>query len=167
LIAPKAGLKRELMESRANLDLELAKRELLTGDNALVLVKAGRVLGTGQRAGIADLLHLAEQLGPKSRGAALADRVVGKAAALIAQHMGVTSVFTPLASDLARETLAKGGIQLECERLVPAILNRRGDGPCPMEKLVSAIDEPAAAVKALQGFLRDKQTAGVEDAKRQ
>ena len=90
-------------------DLELARAVLRGQGKALVLAKDGRVLGTGERKGVADLLALAEQLGQEARRAALADRVVGKAAALVARSMGVASVYALLVSQPAREALAKGG----------------------------------------------------------
>lgn len=96
-------------------DLELARAILRAQDKALVLVKDGRVLGTGERKGVADLLALAERLSEEAQGAALADRVVGKAAAMVAWSMGVASVYALLVSEPARETLVRGGVPLEYE----------------------------------------------------
>jgi len=137
-----------------NKDLELAKTILQTQNKALVLVKNRRVLGTGERKGVADLLALAEQLGEEARGTALADRVMGKAAAMVARSMGVASVYALLVSEPARETLARGGVPLEYEQLVPTILNEKGDGPCPLERLVVAIEDPEEAVRVLRSFPR-------------
>ena len=100
------------------------------------------------------MLALAEQLGEEARGAALADRVMGKAAAMVARSMGVASVYALLVSEPARETLVRGGVPLECEQLVPTILNEKGDGPCPLERLVAAIEDPEEAVRVLRSFLR-------------
>jgi hypothetical protein len=136
-----------------NGDLELARTLLQAQGKALVLVKDGRVLGTGEHKGMADLLALAEQLGQEAQGAALADRVVGKAAAMVARSMGVASVYALLVSQPAREALAKGGVPLEYEQLVPAILNEKGAGPCPLERLVAAIEDPAEAERVLRNFL--------------
>lgn len=41
------------------------------------------------------------------------------------------------------------GIPYACGRRVPHIVNRRGDGVCPMEHRVRDIDAPAAAHTAL------------------
>jgi hypothetical protein len=136
-----------------NKDLDLARRILHTQGKALVLVKDGQVLGTGERQGIADLLTLAGQAGAGARGAALADRVVGKAAAMTAAFMGVTAVYTPLVSSPAQTALAQAGIYLEYDRRVPVVLNRQGDGPCPMERLIATLDDPQEAVAALRDFL--------------
>ena len=135
-------------------DLELARAILRAQDKALVLVKDGRVLGTGERKGVADLLALAERLSEEAQGAALADRVVGKAAAMVARSMGVASVYALLVSQPAREALVRGDVALEYEQLVPAILNEKGDGPCPLERLVAAIEDPEEAVRVLRSFPR-------------
>jgi Domain of unknown function (DUF1893) len=140
-------------KSDMNPDLELAKTIMREQGQVLALVKAGRVLGTGERQGVADLLALAEQLGTQADGAALADRVVGKAAAMIARTMGVSSVYALLASETARWALAAQDIPFEFDRLVPIILNRNGDGPCPLEKTVAGIDNPHEAVAALRRFI--------------
>ena len=138
-----------------NADLELAKTILREQGKVLALVKDGYVLGTGERQGVADLLSLASQLGAQTQGAALADRVVGKAAAMIARSMGISAIYARLASETARQALGQD-IPLEYEQLVPLILNRKGDGPCPLEKLVMTIDDPRQAVAALQGFLASR-----------
>jgi len=138
-----------------NIDLELAKTILREQGKVLVLVKDGYVLGTGERQGVADLLSLASQLGRQAQGAALADRVVGKAAAMVARSMGVSAIYARLASETARQALGLE-IPLEYEQLVPLILNRKGDGPCPLEKLVMTIDDPRQAVAALQSFIASR-----------
>jgi hypothetical protein len=138
-----------------NADLELAKTILREQGKVLALVKDGHVLGTGERPGVADLLTLASQLGTQAEGAALADRVVGKAAAMVARSMGVSAIYGRLASEAARQACGQD-IPLEYEQIVPLILNRKGDGPCPLEKLVMTIDDPHQAVTALKSFLASR-----------
>lgn len=136
-----------------NADLELAKALLHGQGKALVLVKGGEVLATGERQGVADLLALVDRLGQAARGASLADRVVGKAAALIAASVGVTAIYTPLVSELAQAALVVQAIHLQYERSVPGILNRQGNGPCPMERLVQEVEDPEQAVQTLRDFI--------------
>jgi hypothetical protein len=44
--------------------------------------------------------------------------------------------------------------------VVPQILNRRGDGPCPMEKATTPFDDVGAGLAALRAFIADRR-AGV------
>lgn len=135
-------------------DLAKAKEIFKAGRYTFVVVKNGEVLATGTREGVGELLDVVAQYGERLRGTALADKIVGKAVALIAAFAGVAAVYTPLASRAAQETLMQHGIALEAEQLVPLIQNKRNDGPCPMEKLTLPIQDPAQAVAALREFVR-------------
>jgi len=78
---------------------------------------------------------------------------VGKAVALVAAHSGIATIDTPLASEAAALFLKRRGIPLRATSVVPLILNRRGDGPCPLEALTQPLEDPAAAVTKLREFL--------------
>jgi len=84
----------------------------------------------------------------------LADKVVGKAVAMVARAAHLRAVYSPLASQAALDALTIDHIPLEYDRLVPLILNKRNDGPCPMEKLTQPIQNPLQAVTALREFVR-------------
>ncbi len=134
-------------------DLELAKRVFENDRAAFVLVKQGVVLAQGTRDGIGELLAAVQKLGVETRGASLADKIVGKAVALVAAYAGLHAVFSPLASEAAQRVLEQRQIELTAGRVVPLILNKRGDGPCPMERLTLPFEEPPAAVQALEQFV--------------
>jgi hypothetical protein len=134
-------------------DLDLAKHALGADQRAFVIVKEGQILATGTRDGIAELLDETRALGEKTRGAVLADRIVGKAVAMVARAMEIRAVYTPLASQAARETLAAAQIEFAYEHLVPLIMNQRGDGPCPLERLTLPLTDPRHAVEALCAFV--------------
>lgn len=135
-------------------DLELAKQTLQADSLAFVIAKDGRVLRTGTREGIGELIEVVDALADEVRGASLADKIVGKAVAMVARRAGIRAVYSPLASAAAREALAHDRIPLECDQMVPIILNKRNDGPCPMERLTLPIAEPDLAVAALREFVR-------------
>jgi len=141
------------------MDLELAKRKLNNDSLAFVIVKDGAVLHTGKREGIGELIQAVDALGHAANGAALADKIVGKAVAMVARSARFRSVYSPLASQAARAALAIDKISLEYDRLVPLILNKRNDGPCPMERLTLPIDDPVQAVDALREFVRARAQA--------
>ncbi len=135
-------------------DLEIAKQTFLSGVLAFVLVKDGVVLRTGTREGVAELLESVEALGDAIHGASLADKIVGKAVAMVVRSAGIQAVYSPLVSQAACDALAADQITLEFDRQVPLILNKRNDGPCPMERLTLPIHEPQLAVSALKEFVR-------------
>lgn len=131
-------------------DLERAIRELHSGDKTFVLVRDGEILGTGRSRGVAELVSLADRLGERAQGAVLADRIVGRAAAFVARFMKLSSVYAALLSEPGRELLVQARIEVQFERLVAAILNRAGDGSCPMELLVEGCHDPGQALALLR-----------------
>ena len=135
-------------------DLELAQQTFRASPVAFVLVKDGVVLRTGTRDGIGELIQAVETLGDAAQGASLADKVVGKAVAMVARAARLQAIYSPLASQAALDALMIDHIPLEYDRLVPLILNKRNDGPCPMEKLTQPIQDPLQAVTALREFVR-------------
>jgi len=87
------------------------------------------------------------------RGADVADRVIGKAAALLFAYGGVRSLWAARMSEAARDFLQTTGIVFEYGELVPAILNRDGTGLCPMEQRALGIDEPGEAFALFDGLI--------------
>lgn len=84
------------------------------------------------------------------RGAAVADKVVGRSAALLFLYGGVAQVYAAVLSEPAAAILRQHGVPYACGRLVPMIRNRTGDGFCPMEQRVLTVDEPAEAYATLR-----------------
>ena len=100
-------------------------RILTEGNYSLVLEKDSQWHTFTQR-GVADLhalYHAPEHL---LDGATLADKVVGKGAAALMVAGGVR-----------RELLRDNAVEVTYGLLVPHIINRKGDGICPVEKLCS------------------------------
>lgn len=138
-------------------NLELAKQIFESAAYAFVIVRDGQVIATGTRDGVGELLDAVAQHGDALRGASLADKVVGKAVAMVAVHAGLADVYTPLGSQAAAAVLNANNIPFTAERMVPLIQNKRNDGACPMERLTMPLTEPADAVIALQNFVAQKR----------
>ncbi len=137
-------------------DIELARASFQAEGLSFALVKDGRELARGTQDGIGELLRAVERLGAELQGASLADKIVGKAVALVSAHAGIRAVYTPLASEAAEKVLADHRIELTADRMVPLILNRRGDGPCPMERLSLPLATPREGMLALQEFVASR-----------
>lgn len=84
------------------------------------------------------------------RGSVIADKVVGKAAALLAVLGEVQAVFGRVMSEGAVSTFEKHQIPYQFETLVPYIENRTKDGMCPMEETVQLVEDPGEAFEALE-----------------
>ncbi|MCL4459450.1 MAG: DUF1893 domain-containing protein [Chloroflexi bacterium] len=133
-------------------DLALARDRLHRDKVNLVVVKDSCLLASSAEGGVRPLVQMVLQLGEEMQGAAVADKVVGRAAALLCCYAGVSAVYTPLASESARQELRAADIQIVADQIVAHILNRSGDGPCPFERLTEG-KGPAEALAALRAFL--------------
>lgn len=88
------------------------------------------------------------------KNAIIADRIVGKAAALLAILGGATYVYGSIMSETAIVVFEEQNIPFSYGRKVPFIKNRSGDDRCPMEKTVETISDPTIAFDALEETIR-------------
>lgn len=113
---------------------------------------SGQKLYTSNQRGMIPLIRfLTEDIYFKDAYAA--DKVIGKAAALLLVLAGVKGAYAPVMSESGLYILSYYGILASCDRCVPAILNRAGTGPCPMEEAIDGIKDPARALNLLQHFI--------------
>lgn len=82
--------------------------------------------------------------------AVVADKVIGKAAAMLLIAGGAQAVYGAVMSDTAVEILTKNCVVCDWGERVPYIKNRTNTGICPLEDAVKALDDPAAAFPVLE-----------------
>ena len=134
-----------------NADLAKAKKTFQSGTFTCVLCK-GKSRVESQLRGVAPLLDLLD-MGMDFSGYCAADKVVGKATALLYCLLEIRAIYTPVISQPALEVLHCHGIDVEYDLCVPAILNRRKDGFCPMETATKSISDPQIALEVIQKTL--------------
>ena len=83
----------------------------------------------------------------------VADKIVGKASAMLLCLSGVKEVHCIVLSKAGKDILEKYGVTYKYEQLVDYIINRTGDDMCPMEKTVKDIDDLNKAYLALNNKL--------------
>ncbi|MCH4153805.1 MAG: DUF1893 domain-containing protein [Saccharofermentans sp.] len=103
--------------------------------HSLVLCK-GDILITDDGRGISTLIGLVHD-GKSFDGFSAADTIVGKAAAMLFVKLGVTSVHAVVMSASAMRLFEYNSVIFEYDTITDLIVNRKGDGPCPMEAAVS------------------------------
>ena len=129
-------------------DLIKAEDILKAGGCGLVFVCGGKIIKRDGR-GIAPLLELVES-GEELKDFCVADKIVGKAAALLYAYAGVSAVYGEAMSVSAECVFKEHGIAYCCGEKTEKIINRTGDGLCPMETAVQSISSPQEAVTALR-----------------
>ena len=129
--------------------LRKAIRRLEATDATFVAVKDGWIFESHDR-GIAPMMKLLSEDQDSLRGACVADKVIGKAAALLFCFAGIQKLYAKTISEHAITVLNDQALPYECGQIVPFIVNRTGDGMCPMEQLVLAVSAPEEAYAILK-----------------
>ena len=129
-------------------DIELAAEKLDSGRVTFAAAKDG-VLITSEKRGIKPLLDLYTGR-TDMNGWSCADKVVGKAPAMMYVLLGVSEVFAPVMTKTAKGIMEDAGIKCTSDKLTDVIMRRDGKDLCPMEKTVKDIDDPEEAVTAIQ-----------------
>ena len=127
------------------LDLEIAKERIRHEDLGLSVVKDGSVVYESASRGLFGLLEAIDKKRTVLKGASIADRVVGKAVALLCVYAGFEAVYAITLSREAKRFLDDHSVHCEFDGLVDAILDARQVDKCPFEKLVADISSPTAA----------------------
>ncbi len=134
-------------------DLKLAKRTLKEKNLNLSIVKNGKILFETRSSGVIGLLQAIEELGKELIGSSVADRIVGRAAALLCTYSGVASVFSITMSEEGRKVLEDNQILFQFENRVPNILNYERTDLCPFEKLTAGLTNPSEAYEKIKNFV--------------
>ncbi len=135
--------------------LERAKTRLEEGGYTCVMLSEGDEM-TFTKRGVAPLLELYERGGDYSLYTA-ADKVVGRAAAILYILLGVKQLYASVISLPALEILRQYGTSVTYGELVDAIRNRTNTGFCPMEQAVKDlenINDAPAVLKSTLDMLR-------------
>ncbi len=123
--------------------------QLLNEENATcVLVKDNTIISAESPRGIAyiiDLYHAG-----KLQDVFVADKIIGKAAAMIFTLGGVKGCYGETVSQAAIQWMESKNISFQYCHAVSVIENRKGDGMCPMEETVIDISDEKEALTALE-----------------
>ena len=120
---------------------------------AFVIVKEGEVIFSSKESGVKSIIKAIDELGGELRESAVADKVVGRAAAMLWTYANVDSLYAEVISEPALEFLNDTALVLDYGETTPAILNREKTGSCPFEKMAETILKPEAAYKTIKDFL--------------
>ncbi len=120
-------------------------------------------LYTSKKKGIAPIMDMLKTDRYFFDGAVVADRVIGKAAAMLLIDSGAQYIFGEITSEHSFKVLdnAKNSnpdFSYEVGTIVPYIINRTGDDMCPMEKTVLSLENPSDAYAPLKEKLKSLQS---------
>lgn len=142
---------------------DLSRAMALLHDNEYTFAAVcGDKTVTSRERGVKPLLILLDS-GDDLHGYSAADKVIGKGAAFLYALLGVDAVFADVISEPAFNVLQSSGIVVEYALKAEHIINRKGDGICPIEQAVSDIDSARAALPVIRQTLKDLQISNKSD----
>jgi hypothetical protein len=133
-------------------DLRVAKKSLERKGLTLCIVKGEQILFETKSHGMGGFLRAIEELGEGLDGASAADKIVGKAVALLSLYSGIGAIYASVMSKKAKELFEENGIQAEWDELVENILSECRPAACPFESLVAETCDPVEAYKKLKAL---------------
>ena len=131
-------------------DISIARNRLIKSRLSFIIVKNGKIIAKSKSSGIKSLVDAITKYQENIVGAALADKVVGRAAILLAAKAKVSSVYAKLVSLSALELASSLQFALIYDNTTKKILNRRKNDICPFEKIVMNTDDPEKAYQDLR-----------------
>lgn len=107
--------------------------------------------------GVRDLEYLLDHEPATLKEAAVADKVVGKAAAGMMAYGGVAEVYADVLSRKAIPLLDANNIKYSSARLVDQIIIPEGDTRCPLEKIVAPAKTAEETVRLLRRHFAERK----------
>lgn len=135
-----------------NNDISIAKKILTENNYTCVLYNNGAQYYSKER-GVKPLIEFLES-GKDYGGFCAADKTVGAGAAHLYVLLGVKAVWANIISEGVRKILDENDISVYFEKEVPFIINRSGDGLCPIESAVKGIEDSRQALETIKQTLK-------------
>lgn len=138
-------------------DLETAKTQLIQNHLTLIFIKNNNILFKTKSHRISGFLTAIQELGRKLEDASVADKVVGRAVALLCAYARIKAIYAETLSMKAVDVLEKAGVTYEWKGIVDTILDTNKNDVCPFEKTAAQISSPKDAYekfKDLQNRLK-------------
>ena len=107
--------------------------KLLEEENLSCVIRKDGKIHTFRQRGVKDLYEIYTHQPELLRDSEIADKVVGKGAAALMVLGKVARLHATVISQEAYNLLEQAGIKVEYKTLAPYIINRQGNGRCPLE----------------------------------
>ena len=142
-------------------DAVLSAVNLILEESAsCVLIRDNVIEKTVNARGIAPVIKLYE--GGLLENAYIVDKIVGKAAAMVMTLGGVKGCYGVTMSRTAVQWFNDHGVSVRYNKLVDHIINRSGNGICPMEQTVAQISDANEAFTALKAKITELSSKNIK-----
>lgn len=131
--------------------------EMLHAGGYSCVIAHGDCIRTFTQRGVADLYDLLVKESDFLKGASIADKVIGKAAATLMVLGGVKEVYTHIISRPALQLLQEAGITVSCDEVVDHIINRDRTGWCPLEQASRDLHSAKEIFPVIEKFISNQR----------
>lgn len=119
------------------------------GINTCIILKDNDIIYESSDRGVKPLLDFLDGNNKKTN-LVLVDRIIGKGAAILADIIGISEIYTPIISIQALEYIENySDIKVHFDKKVPYIINRNRDGMCPVESSLDGIHNKDEALSTI------------------
>ncbi|HKL12726.1 MAG TPA: DUF1893 domain-containing protein [Halanaerobiales bacterium] len=136
-------------------DKELAINELNDSDYSLIIVKEKEVKYKSKEESVGSIVSLLEEQPDLLENAVVADKIIGRAVAMVCDYASVKFCYGQIVSEGAIDIFNKNHLSFKASQKVKAIKNRDNTDLCPIEKLTLNIDNSAEGIKKIKEFLKN------------
>lgn len=133
---------------------------MLKADNIRLAMTDGDTVFTSDVRGVYTLIELIEKGEYRLSDFSAADKVIGRGAALLYAKMKIREVHGIVMSEKAKEIFELYSVPYSCDTVVPFIINRKGDGMCPVEKATESIIDCEKAYSVIKDTVNYKPSKG-------
>ena len=139
----------QLKNEETRKDFKIARNRLIDENLTLCIVKGGKILFESKSHGVTSFLTAVQELKGNLEKSCVADKIVGKAVALLCVHFKVGAVYADTLSRPAKAIFEKCSLHFEYDRLVENVLDPERTSLCPFERLVKNVLDPGDAYEKL------------------
>ncbi len=139
-------------------DLDIARNELHSKGLTLVIVKDGKIIYETHFHRISGFIEAIDKFERDIEHSCVADRVVGKAVALLCVYASIKGVYAEVLSRQAQVVLENQKMFYQFGEIVDTVLDSRRTGTCPFEGVAASLSDPEQAYEAfknIQGNLKE------------
>ncbi|MCK9443709.1 MAG: DUF1893 domain-containing protein [Tissierellaceae bacterium] len=134
-------------------DIDIAKKILVEENLGIVVVKEGKEIFRSTDRGIGPMYTLATEMREESYKSSIADKIIGRGAALLCGYLGIEELYGKLISESGISALEHYNIPYFMDNSCPYIMNREKTDHCPIEKLSQDVEEPEILIEKIGKFL--------------
>lgn len=134
------------------MSLSKAKNHLLNNDVSIVVVKNNEVVFQAKERGIKPIFNLFTENRQLLHESYVADKVIGRGAAMFLVEAGVRGIYGQLMSRQALD-VCQDSLEIEYGKATDYIMNRDKTGTCPVESISMKVDTIESLTEDVRAFL--------------